>query len=97
MGATIHLVAKFRAKAGKENELKAVLVSLVAPTRRELGCYQYDLLQSPTEPQEFCIVERWDTEGSLAQHTASEHLKASLTAAKDLIDAPPEGRRYVLV
>ena len=97
MAATIHIVARFRAKAGKEDELKSVLVSLVAPTRRELGCYQYDLLQSPTEPQELCIVERWDSEPALEQHMASEHLKKGLAAAKDLIDGPPEGRRYILV
>jgi quinol monooxygenase YgiN len=97
MAATVHIIARFRAKEGKEDALKAVLVALVPPTRREVGCYQYDLLQSPTEPQEFCIVERWDNEASLAQHTASEHLKKALAESKDLTDGPAEGRRYAIV
>ena len=97
MPASIHIVARFRAQAGKEDALKTVLSTLVAPTRRELGCYQYDLLQSPTDLREFCFVERWESEKALEQHTSSEYLKKALTDAADLIEGPPEDLRYVLV
>lgn len=97
MPATVHIVARFRAKEGKEDALKSVLNSLVAPTRRELGCYQYDLLQSPDDPRELCIVERWDTAAALTQHMSSEHLQKALADAKELTEGAPEGRRYVLV
>jgi quinol monooxygenase YgiN len=97
VSATIHLVARFRAKAGKEDELKTVLAALVGPTRRELGCYQYDLLQSPSDPREFCFIERWENERALEQHTASAHLKSVLAEASGLTEGTPEGRRYVLV
>ena len=50
MPATVHVVARYAAKAGKEEEVKAVLVTLVAPSRREIGCYQYDLLRNPADP-----------------------------------------------
>ena len=97
MPASVHVVARFVAKEGKEEALKNVLIAFVAPTRRELGCYQYDLLQSPTDPREFCFVERWESEKALAQHAASEHLRQGREAAAELIDGPAEARRYNIV
>ena len=47
MAASVYVLARFVAKAGKEDELKDVLAAAVAPTRRELGCYQYELLVGP--------------------------------------------------
>ena len=70
MPATVHVVARYVAKVGKEDEVKAVLMTLVAPSRREIGCYQYDLLRNPADPREFCFVERWDGEKALDEHAA---------------------------
>ena len=97
MAATVHVVARYTAKAGKEDALKKVLIALVAPTRREIGCYQYDLLQSPTDPRDLCFVERWDTENALAQHAASEHLKKARAETAELIEGPVDVRRYNIV
>ena len=97
MPASIHIVAHFRSKAGQEDALKNVLSTLVAPTRRELGCFQYDLLQSPTDPREFCFVERWESEKALSQHVAADYLAKGLAEAAELIEGPPQGHSYVLV
>ena len=97
MPATVHVIARFTAKAGKEDELKAVLTALVPPTRRELGCYQYDLLAEAADPREFCFVERWDDNEALDQHLETEHLKKALAAIEDLVATPPDIRRYTLV
>jgi quinol monooxygenase YgiN len=40
---TITVVATFQAKPGEENELRAALIGLVGPTRKEAGCISYDL------------------------------------------------------
>ena len=47
MAATVHVIARWVAKAGKEDELKGILTALIPPSRREIGCYQYDLLHNP--------------------------------------------------
>ena len=94
MPSTVHVIARVRAKEGKEEALKAVLVALVPPSRRELACYQYDLLQSAADPREFCFVERWDGEAALDQHAKSEHLTRAGTQMADLVEAPPDIRRY---
>jgi quinol monooxygenase YgiN len=97
MGATVHVIARFLAKAGKEDALKTVLTSLVAPSRREIGCYQYDLLINPGDPRDLCFVERWEDDAALDQHAETEHLKNARTQFEGLVEAPPDIRRYRLV
>lgn len=94
MPATVHVVARYIAKAGKEEEVRAVLTTLVAPSRREIGCYQYDLLRNPADPREFCFVERWDSEKALDEHAASAHLKTARAQVEGLVEVPPDVRRY---
>jgi quinol monooxygenase YgiN len=96
MPATVHVLARFTARPGKEDALKTVLIGLVPPTRRELGCYQYDLLIDNSDPREFCFVERWDDEAALDQHLETAHLKKALTQIEDLVEAPPDIRRYTI-
>src|SRR5690348_14541271 len=91
---TVHVLARFVAKAGKEDALKTALTAAIAPTRRELGCYQYDLLVSPTDPREYAFVERWDDDKALDQHLATPHVKQLLSQVETLVESPPEIRRY---
>ena len=73
----------------------AILLSaLVAPSRREIGCYQYDLLVNPADPRDFCFVERWESDAALDQHGQTDHVKAAVVQREGLIDAPPDIRRY---
>jgi quinol monooxygenase YgiN len=97
MPATVHVIARMRAKPGKEEAVKSVLTALVAPSRRELGCFKYDLLQSTTDPRDFCFVERWETDRALDQHAASEHVKRAGEQLADLVEAPPDIQRYLLL
>jgi quinol monooxygenase YgiN len=97
MAASVHVVARFLAKPGQEQALKAVLITLVPPTRRELGCYQSDLLESVTDPLDFCFVERWEDEKSFQQHADSPHVKTALADSAPLVAAPPDIRRYHVI
>lgn len=97
MPATVHVVARYLAKAGKEEEVKAILMTLVAPSRREIGCYQYDLLRNSADPRDFCFVERWDGDKALDEHAASAHLKTARAQVEGLIEGPPDIRRYQIL
>ena len=94
MPATVHVVARYLAKPGKEEELKAILSALIAPSRREIGCYQYDLLRNPADPRDFCFVERWENEQALDQHGATAHLKTARAQVEGLVESPADVRRY---
>jgi quinol monooxygenase YgiN len=95
--ATVHVIARIRAKEGKEEALKAALSALVLPSRRELACHQYDLLQSSTDPRNFCFVERWDTQQGLEQHAASAHVKRAGEQIADLVESPPDIERFHII
>jgi len=94
MAATVHVVARYLARTGREDELKSVLIALVAPSRREVECYQYDLLSNPADPRDFCFVERWGSDEAVNQHARTPHVQAALGQAADLVEAPPDVRRY---
>jgi quinol monooxygenase YgiN len=94
MAATVHVVARFLAKPGKEDEVKTILLALVAPSRREVDCYQYDLLLNPTDPRDFCFVERWGHDAALDQHSQTSHVKTARAQVDDLCEVPPDVRRY---
>ena len=87
---TITVVATFEARAGKEAELKAALTSLVAPTRKEAGCLNYDLHQLPDEPKKFLFHENWTSQAHLNAHLQSPHIKALLPRVPELAVAMPE-------
>jgi quinol monooxygenase YgiN len=97
MAATVHVVARFVAKAGKEEALKTVLTALIAPTRREVDCYQYDLLVNPVDPRDLCFVERWGSDKALDQHGESAHLKSATEQFAGLVESPPDIRRYRII
>ena len=54
-------------------ELKALLQDMVAPSRSEVGCLQYDIFQLKAQPQEFIVVEAWEHEDALEGHKKSAH------------------------
>lgn len=85
----VTVVATFEARPGKESDLRAALSGLVAPTRREAGCLNYDLHQSPDEPGEFLFHENWSSKALLDAHLQSDHLQALLPRVDELCVAPP--------
>jgi quinol monooxygenase YgiN len=94
MPASVHVIARFVARAGKEDALKAVLNAAIAPSRRELGCYQYDLLVSPGTPREYCVIERWEGDAALDGHLETAHARKMLAELEPLVETPPDIRRY---
>ncbi|MBF2021967.1 MAG: antibiotic biosynthesis monooxygenase [Hydrococcus sp. C42_A2020_068] len=92
--STIRVIAHVIALPNKIEELKAVLLNLVEPTRQEEGCIQYDLFQNQTDPTDFTFVEEWTTKQALDKHLASEHLQAAVQKIDGLVAANPDIRTY---
>ena len=86
----VTVVATFHAKPGKETELKAALTALVAPTRQEAGCLNYDLHILPEDPAKFLFHENWTSQAHLDAHLQSAHIKALLPRVDELAVAKPE-------
>jgi quinol monooxygenase YgiN len=80
------VVATMRAKPGKEDELRALLESLVEPTRAEKTCHTYALHQGSKDPAVFIFYENWDDQAALDGHLAEPHLQAALPLIPPLLD-----------
>jgi quinol monooxygenase YgiN len=97
MPATVHVIARYVARPGQEAALKAALTALVAPARREIGCYQFDLLADSNDPRQLCFVERWDDARALDRHLETPRIRAALEHIEELLETPPDVRRLTLV
>ncbi len=97
MAATAHVFARYLARPGQEEAVKAVLTALIAPTRRELGCYQCDLLENRIDPRELCFVERWESDKAFDEHLEMSYVKSATAQLADLLETPLDIRRYHIV
>ena len=91
------VIAKFTAKSGMEEPLKAVLQALITPTRAEQGCLQYELLQSQSDPRQFTFCEKWTDEEAFAAHGQSPHVRRAREERAGLIDGAGEVGRWDVV
>jgi len=87
---TITVVAMFHAQPGKEMKLKEALIGLVAPTRQEAGCINYDLHASPEDTGKFLFHENWTSKAHLDAHLANAHIQELLPHVGELCVAMPE-------
>ena len=94
MTELLTVVAEMKAKAGREEDLRSALLALIAPTRKEDGCAQYDLHVHTADAGRFVFYENWASEGHLERHLASAHLTAFLKAAEDLLAEPVRVETY---
>lgn len=87
---TLTVVATFQARPGKDAELRAALTGLLAPTRNENGCLNYDLHAATEDPAKFLFHENWTSKAALDAHLESPHVKALLLRVDELCTAPPQ-------
>ena len=97
MPELLTVVAEMKAKEGKEAELRAALIALVAPTRQEDGCVQYDLHEKTDEPGRFVFYENWGSADHLARHSASTHIQAFRAGAGELLGEPSRILTYTRI
>jgi quinol monooxygenase YgiN len=87
---TITVVATFQARPGKEAELQKALISLVAPTRQEAGCLNYDLHISPLDAAKFLFHENWVSKAALDAHLQSPQIQVLLPRMDELCIGMPD-------
>jgi quinol monooxygenase YgiN len=78
----LSVVATISAKSEFLSEVRQALDKVVAPSRAEAGCLQYDLHLSRDKPGSFVMIERWQDDATLDRHMATPHF-AALGAALD--------------
>lgn len=89
------VVAKLRARPGREVELEAVLKRQVAAVRaHEPDCLVYRLHRLAQDPTVFLFYEQYRSEAAFALHRQAAHLAAFQGERKDLVAGPAEVEIY---
>ena len=81
----VTVVAKLIANRNSVEAVKAELIKMIEPTRREEGCIAYRLHQDNNDPSVFVFYESWQDLACLVQHTQSNHYQAYIAAVGNLI------------
>ena len=86
----VTVLAKFKAKSGKEEALRLAITACVAPTRAEAGCINYDLHQASDDKGLFMLYENWVSKKVLEEHLEMPYLVELKAKAGDLCAEPIE-------
>lgn len=86
----VTVIVRLKSKPRKETQVKQELHNLLAPTRAERGCLNYDMHQSPTDPSLFLFHENWTSEDDLKRHFESPHIKRWIQLSQTLLAEPLE-------
>ena len=84
----VTVLAVIVAKPGLEEQVRAELEALLAPTRQEEGCLNYNLHRSGDDPARFMFYENWRSKQDLDAHLAKPHLVRFLGLAGELLAEP---------
>ena len=93
----VTVLAYFELLPGKEAEFMPHLHTVVAATRQEAACINYDFHQSHDNSNHFVFYENWTSLDGLKQHGESAHIAAFRVAIKELIAKPVEIKLYSMV
>jgi quinol monooxygenase YgiN len=69
----VTLLVQLRAKQGQHLSLESEIRALIAPTRKEEGCLQYDFHRSLDDPNHFLLHEVWASRQHHQAHCQTPH------------------------
>ncbi len=84
--AKLTIVARIAAKPESREFVKSELLKLIAPTRAEAGCINYDLHQDNEDENRFIFVENWESYELWQQHMSGAHLAEYAKATEGKVD-----------
>ena len=87
---TLTVIAHVKAQPGQEANVRRELLSLVAPSRKDAGCINYDLHQAVDNPALFMFHENWTSKGHLDSHLQKPDLEAVLARVGQMVAEPPQ-------
>ncbi len=90
----VHVIARHFARTDTVDAVRAVLLSLIAPTRAEPGCLKYDLFQNVDDPTDFTFVETFASDAALAAHAAAPYVAHLAATLGPLTARSSDVRRY---
>src|SRR5438046_9572794 len=81
----ITVIARIKAKPGLEDTVRQELFKLLAPTRSEKGCINYDMHQSCDDASLFRFHENWSSDEDLPSDLPAPHVKSVFEKSQNLL------------
>jgi quinol monooxygenase YgiN len=82
------VIARIKAKPGMEKQMQQDLLSLLTPTRSEIGNINFDLLIDINDPTVFILYENWEDRAALDAHFEQPYVKQVLQAYEVTLAEP---------
>jgi quinol monooxygenase YgiN len=86
----VTVIAYIEVNPGGEEEFLLAARDVVAATREEEACINYDLHQLTTKPSQFVFYENWTSLAGLDQHSKSDHIQTFRSRISHLLARPTE-------
>ena len=83
-------LAIVRAKSGCSDELGELLMTLVEPSRAEVGCLAYDVHRANDDDDMWMLYETWESPAHVTRHFQSPHIRTFALALAPLIEGKPD-------
>jgi quinol monooxygenase YgiN len=87
--SSVIVVATFKAREGKTEEVIAGLTPVIEQTHGEAGCLAYALHRDVNDPQTLVLVERWTSQVALESHFQQPYMAGIGELAAELLSEPP--------
>jgi quinol monooxygenase YgiN len=84
MATQMKIVALFEARPGKNEQLRKLLNSMLAPSRAEPGNVRYDLWQDQEASNRFVLDELYVDADAVAAHRETPHFQAYIKIVDEL-------------
>lgn len=86
----IVLVARLKVQPDKIEEAKNAALAIVAPSRAEAGCINYDIHQSIEDESVFIWHETWTNKASIDEHFATPFFGEFFKTVEQVAAEPPQ-------
>ena len=86
----VHVMARITAQPASADAMRAILVELVAQTRKEAGCLHYELFQRADAAHVFQTVERWRDQAAIDAHMQGPNVANAIARGTPHFGAAPE-------
>ncbi|MGV7243944.1 putative quinol monooxygenase [Caballeronia sordidicola] len=90
MAEVLNVIAIMKASAGKEDQLKGLLLDALPKFQAEPGCLAYTLLNDLEQPTRFITYEAWESEAALQAHMKAPTLTQATPVMKEILAEPME-------
>jgi quinol monooxygenase YgiN len=81
----VTVLALVRAREGMEERVLQELLALVAPSRREEACIEYNLHRSQDDKTVFMFYENWTSREALDEHLSMPYMDAFDEAVEGML------------